>query len=799
MVSILEKKMNNYKVVKRSGETVPFQIDKIRTMIEWALKGTDLASLKLESNMEMVFKSKMTSKEIHQSLINAALRLTSLEEPEWSNIAAKLKVVSLYKDASQARDYNKFGYDNYPRFLKQAWKLNVYDNLLKEKYNEEELKIAGKFIKPEYDYLFDFAGINALDHKYLMKHDGKVFELPQEAFLTISLYIEQNQPKEVRLEKVLDTYTKIATRKISLATPILLNLRKPNGNLSSCFITAMDDDLLSIYYVLEQCARISQNGGGVGINISRVRSLGGFIQGHKNASGGVIPWTRLINNTAVAVNQLGKRPGAMTVSLDIWHRDIENFLETQTENGDLEMKAMAINPQIVIVDEFMKRVEDNDVWYMFDPNEIKTKFGQDMVLLWGDNFSKFYNKLVKAIEDEAEKAEVSIKKSYGREFVERWNTVVNDKNKSKLPELVNKVKAKDLIKHIMKVWVETGRPYISFKDTINRYNPNKDSGIILGGNLCMESFSNTSPSTVVKDYFDPKSGKVVREISPGDLHTCNLCSVNMAFTEDHELESVCSTSVRILDNLIDFTTAPVQEGMLHNNKYRTIGVGFMGYADYTVKKGIPYSKSAELADEVFENIAYYCTMASVELAKERGSFDSYEQSEYKKGILLGKDKAWFKKNTKDSARWVKLLDLIKEHGIRNSQITAIAPNSSTSLLQGCTASILPIYGKFYMDNGKTTVPITPPFIKEGFWLYQENKNIDQRIVIEVTSKIQKWIDTGISMELLVNPNLDYVDAKYIYQLFIDSWKKECKTIYYVRCIQTSSESKPEEDCASCAG
>lgn len=790
---------NDYKVVKRSGEVVPFQIEKIRKVIQSAVQGLDVNPLQLESSLEMNLKAKMTSKEIHQSVINTALKLTSVDAPEWTIVAARLKVLSLYKDASQARDYTKFGYDNYLRFLKQAWKLKIYDEQLKEKYSDEELKEAGKMINPEYDRLFDFAGINSLDHKYLMRYDGKVFELPQEMFLTIALYIEQNQPKKERMAKVLDTYEKIATRKISLATPILLNLRKPNGNLSSCFITAMDDDLLSIYYVLEQCARISQNGGGVGINVSRIRSLGSFIQGHKNASGGVVPWIRLINDTASAVNQLGKRPGAMTVSLDIWHRDIENFLELQTENGDQRTKAMDIHPQVVIVDEFMKRVEENDYWYMFDPHEIKTKFDKDLVTLWGDDFSKFYNKLISLVEKELDKNEISHQRSSGKEFESKYEQVINDESKKRLPELVKKIKAKELLKHIMKTLVETGKPYISFKDTINRYNPNKDSGIILGGNLCMESFSNTSPSKVLKDFVD-KDGSILRKVIPGDLHTCNLCSVNMAFTEDHELEDVCATSVRILDNLIDFTTAPVQEGMLHNNKYRTIGVGFMGYADYTVKKGIAYSQSAELANSIFEDIAYYCTKASMNLAKERGSFETFEQSEYKKGIILGKNKEWFSKNAKSSERWIQLIKDIKEFGIRNSQITAIAPNTSTSLLQGCTASILPIYGKFYMDNGKTTVPIVPPFIKGNMWKYQENKNIDQKHVVEVTSQIQKWIDTGISMELLLNPNLEYVNATYFYNLILSAWKKECKTIYYVRSIQKGNDlEKGDESCASCAG
>lgn len=790
---------NIYKVVKRSGEIVSFEPEKIKNVISWASVNLDINPEKLEANMTMVYKSKMTSMEIHNSIINSALRLTSMEEPEWSNVAARLKILAMYKEASQTRDYSSFGYDTYTRFLNQAIKSKLYDSKVKDLYSLEEFKIAGKFIKPEYDLLFDFAGINSLDSKYLIKKDNKIFELPQEAFLTMALYIEQNQPKDIRLEKVRDTYTKIATKKISLATPILLNLRRPDGNLSSCFITAMDDDLLSIYYVLEQAARISQNAGGVGINVSRVRSKGSPIQGVKNASGGIIPWIKLINDTAVAVNQLGKRPGAMTVSVDIWHRDLEQFLELQTENGDPRMKAFDVFPQVVISDEFMKRVENDDYWYMFDPTEIKNKFGKELVMLWGEEFSKTYNKLVSTIEAELEKSGISYKKSMGKEFENKLSKALADSNNySKVPELVSKVKAKELLKHIMKSCVETGMPYISFKDTINKYNPNQDSGVILGGNLCMESFSNTSPSVVKKDYVNEK-GEIIRTVIPGDLHTCNLASVNLAFTEDEEMDEVCAAGVRILDNLIDFTTAPIQEGMLHNNKYRTIGLGFMGYADYCAKKNVPYAKSSELANELFERLALYSTRASMQLAKERGSFDAYNESQYKKGIILGKDKKWFNENSKLALEWNELIDQILEFGIRNSQITAIAPNTSTSLLQGCSASVLPVYGKFYMDNGKTTVPITPPFIKNYAWFYQENKNIDQRKVVDVISNIQRWIDTGISMELLLNPNHDYVNAKYYFQLIMDAWKKECKTIYYIRSIQKGSDiEKGEEGCVSCA-
>lgn len=793
-------KINNYKVIKRSGEVVPFEVNKIRNVIEWAVKGLGLNPIQLESNLEMIFKAKMSSIDIHNTIIDTALKLTSIEEPEWRIVASRLKVLSLYKDASQSRDYASFGYDSYYRFVNQAVKLGLYDDVIVKKYTSEELKSASKFLNPDFDLDFDYAGMNLMSKRYLVQHDNKVFELPQEAFLSIALLIEQDQDKEIRLKRVEDTYLKLASRKISLATPILINLRRPNGNLSSCFITAMDDSLKSISYVEEQVGFISQAGGGVGVNLSRVRSKGSYIQDVKGASGGVIPWIKIINDKAVGVNQLGKRAGAVTVSLDIWHRDVEDFLELQTETGDERRKARDIFPQVVIPDEFMRRVENDDFWFLFDPNDIKKKFGIDLVQIWGNEFDKKYFKLIDLIETTLDENKISHKRSHGTEFSEKWESILDDQNKKKLPEFVSKVKAKELLKLIMKTQVETGMPFISYKDTINKANPNKDVGTILAGNLCMESFSNTSPSEVLGSVYDEEEKIIKRKINPGDLHTCNLASINMSITEDDEIESVSSTTVRILDNLIELTTVPVFEGQLHNKKYRTIGVGFMGYADYVVKKGKSYAMSKELASDIFERYAMACTKASILLAKERGSFDLYEQSEYAKGIILSNKRSWYKKNSKYSNQWMEVFDLLEKYGIRNSQLTAIAPNSSTSLVQGCTPSILPIFGKFYMDSSSTTVPIMPPFIKENLWLYTENKNIDQRKVISIVAEIQKWIDTGISMELILNPNLDFVNARYFYELILNSWKEGCKTIYYVRSIQKNGDlDKGEEACASCAG
>ena len=495
---------------------------------------------------------------------------------------------------------------------------------------------------------------------------------------------------------------------------------------------------------------------------------------------------------------MGKRAGAFTLSVDAWHCDVLDFLEIQTENGSLSRKAFEIFPQIVIADEFMKRVESNDYWYFFDPYEIKKKFNIDLVSIWGEEFSKKYNHLISLVESNLDSFKIKHQRSVGEKFEDQLKAIINDENKEKMPTLVKKIKAKELLLHIMKVAVETGMPFLSFKDTINKYNPNMNSGVILAGNLCMESFSNTSPSKVHEDYYDKKENVIVRKITPGDLHTCNLASINLAHTPEEEYEDVARTSVRILDNLIDLTTAPIIEGFLHNDKYRTIGVGFMGYADYLAKRNIQYEKSSQEADRLFEKFALYCTRASMELSKERGSFKDFENSQYTKGIILGKNKTWFKKNSELHKEWCQLIDDIKKYGIRNSQLTAIAPNTSTSLLQGATASILPIYGKFYTDNGKTTVPITPPFIKNH--MYKENKVIDQRKLIDVVSHIQKWIDTGISMELILNPNLENVDAKHFYNMIMDAWKKECKTIYYIRSVQKGSDlEKGEESCASCAG
>lgn len=759
--------MENQKITKRNGAEAAFDQAKITATVERALAGFELDKNKLLETIPNFFKNGMPASEINKALILNALNLTSVLEPDWKNAAGRLRLFDLYKDVKNDRRTNQAVPYDYEKFLDFAVANGIYDPVITEKYNPEEIKQAASFINPAFDLVYDYAGINLLIKRYLCEFGDRIVELPQEMFLTIALLIEQNEDRSIRMSQVKDTYEKLADRKISLGTPLLMNLRRPNGNLSSCFITVMDDNRDSIFYVIDQISAISKFGGGVGVNISRVRCKGARIKGIKNSSGGVIPWIRIINDTAVAVNQQGKRKGAVTVSLDMWHLDIENFLELRTENGDQRMKAYDIFPQVVIPDLFMKKVENNEKWLLVDPHEVREKYGREIADLWGEEFENLYNQLY------------------------------FDAGFGKL-EMFKFVDAKELLKRLMKSQVETGMPYIAFKDTLNRYNPNKHDGVIVGTNLCTESHSNVRPTK-----FSPKrieDGKIISEAYDGLVHVCNLVSVNLAnIDDDRELESVCRTSVRILDNAIDFTTVPVPEGSLHNQRYRTIGIGAMGLADMLAKNNVPYINSADFVDDLFEKMAIYNIQASIDAAQKKGTFGAYEGSDWSKGLIFGKRQIWFNANSKYKDRWNKIFADLAKYGIRNSQISAIAPNTSSSLIQGCTASVLPIYSKFFVEtHGKGSIPNCPPYIRDKFWFYQENRNIDQRKIIEVMSRINKWIDTGISVELMYNLNRD-IRAKDIYDTIMDAWKKDIKTLYYTRTIQKDGSSAAKEECVSCAG
>ncbi len=735
------------RVIRRDGSTTSLNIGKIRDVVEWACEGKKVNSIALEAGLTTRLRDGITTREIQDNLINCALEMCSPEEPDWRYVAGRLHIWSLWKDTLVVRGYQ---YGNYEKTVKTQVKNRLYDERILI-YSEAELKEAGSWINPDWDIDYDYAGALLITSRYLLKN-----ELPQEALLTCSLLLAIVEEPANRLHWAKKFYQAIAQRKISLATPILANLRTPKGSLTSCFILSIDDSLESIFDEITNAARISKNGGGVGVNVSRIRATGSWVMGKANASGGIIPWIKLLNDTAIAVNQGGRRAGAVTIGVDIWHLDVPEFLEMQTENGDQRRKAYDVFPQLVITDEFMRRVINKAEWTLVDPYEVRNKLGIELAELWGEEFEEAY-RLVEA-------------------------------NLDKEILLYKKINARDLFKTIMRSQVETGMPYIAFKDTINRANPNKHDGYIPGVNLCTESFSNVTPDKTA--------------------HCCNLVSLNLANIDKEEIESNCQIAVRILDNTIDITNPPFDNAKNHNDKYRTIGVGAMGLADWLAKRKLSYNNLSEISN-LFEEIGYWCTYSSMELAKERGAYQAFLGSEWSQGKLIGaKPVAWFLNNAVQPQRWQQLATDIQRFGIRNSHITAIAPNTSSSLVQGCTASVLPVYSRFFYDKwAKGTVPIAPPFIEEAFWFYPENKNLEQQQVVKAIATMQEWIDTGISMELLFNLNEGVyfpeepnrcLTAKDIFDTLVMAWELGCKAIYYIRTVQKDNFRESDDSCSSCA-
>lgn len=746
-LSIATTPSKDIKVIKRDGSFAPLDVSKIREVVNWACEGMEANPITLEAGLTTRLRNGVTTREIQDNLINCALELCSPSDPDWRYVAGRLQIWSLWKDTLVRRGYE---YGDYCRTVHNKVEQGQYDVRILT-YSVEELQEAGTWINPEWDKDYDYAGAVLLSKRYLLPH-----ELPQEALLTCALLLAIVEKPENRLFWARKFYQAIAERKISLATPILANLRIPNGSLSSCFITAMDDNLESIFDTIKDAARISKNGGGVGTNVSRVRATGSWVMGKQNTSGGVIPWIKLLNDTAIAVNQGGRRAGAITVSLDIWHLDVLEFLEMQTENGDQRRKAYDIFPQLVIPDEFMRRVINREDWTLVDPYEIRKKLGIELAETWGESFEKAYQNIEDNLDTEI--------------------------------TLYKKVNARELFKLMMRSQVETGMPYLWFKDTSNRANPNQHEGYIPGGNLCQESWSNVKPGE--------------------EAHTCNLDSLNLANIESEELPEICEIAVRILDNTIEITNAPFEASKHHNQKYRTIGVGAMGLADWLAKRQLTYNHLTEIS-HLFEDIGFYCTKTSMELAKERGFYPAFQGSSWSQGKLIGaKPVEWFLQHAYQKERWQQLSLEIQQYGIRNSHITAIAPNTSSSLVQGCTASILPCYSRFFYDKwAKGTVPIAPPFLRDHFWFYPENKSLNQQIVVKAVATVQQWIDTGISMELMFNLNEGIyfpdepdraIKAKDIYETLVLAWQKGCKAVYYVRTVQRDSFKEADDSCVACA-
>ena len=750
-------------VTKRDGRIEEFNVQKIKDIVSFAVKGLGVSSVELESNLQTKFKNKIKTSDIQSELVNTAVSLTSVEDPDWALVAGRLEMYSLLRDIykNTKYDYNSSLYEIISKMVKDGY----YDSVILKEYTREEIDKISEFIDPSRDWILPISSVKSLRKKYLISSKKAIIELPQVANIVTCMFLNINEPKGVRIKRVEEDYNAVSLLKISLATPFKANLRKPKANLSSCFVLEIDDNTESITKTLGDIALISKNGGGVGIYLGRIRPSNSFIRNYPGANK-INSWTKIINDVIVSFDQGGVRSGAATVSLDIWHKDILDFIEMRTENGgDVRLKCFDIFPQVILYKKFFDELVSDGEFPLLDRKTIMEELKVDPVNL--------------------------------QEFNDNYDLI---KEKVKEGKLYNcsLIKAKDLWKRILSVYIETGSLYLTHKDNVNRTNPFLESGkIINSANLCLESFSLTRPSSDFKTEYNPETEKAEITFTPGRYHTCNLISLNVSEMSIKEIEKYSRQAVRMLDNAIDLTKVPVIEGNLNSKETRVIGVGLLGVADYMARNKLDYIKNPEEVERIFECVSYNTLKSSIELAKEKGSFPLFEESCFKNGIFLGKTGEELSKESVNQYDWTSLLEDAKK-GVRNAMLMAVAPNTSTSLLCGSSASYLPVFNKFnYETLADMNVPVVPKYLKERFWYYKESINIPVKDIINLTNQVTKWVDTGISCELVITPQKDNI--KDISSSLISSFNSNLKTLYYNRTIDLEAGTKDGHSyCVSCA-
>ncbi|MEH7604923.1 ribonucleoside-diphosphate reductase subunit alpha [Priestia megaterium] len=703
-------------------------------------------------------KENMTDEKVANVLILAALERISMEEPDWTYVAADVYLNELYRKAADNRGYDKKEkYGSFYQLIQELTKIGIYNKQLLKTYTEEEINEIASVIIPERDRLFTYIGLLTLADRYLAtSHDKRVYELPQERFLIIAMTLMSQEKKENRTALVKEAYWALSSLYMTVATPTLSNAGKSYGQLSSCFIDTIDDSLRGIYDSNTDLATLSKNGGGIGVYLGHIRSRGSDIKGFKGVSSGTIPWMKQLNNTAVSVDQLGQRQGAIAVYLDVWHKDIFSFLDARLNNGDERQRTHDLFTGVCLPDLFMEKVEAREDWHLFDPHEVRT--------LMGYSLEDFYD------EEEGSGS-----------FRTRYAECVNNEQLSR-----ETVPAIEIFKRIMLSQLETGTPYMFYRDTVNRANQNRHEGMIYCSNLCTEITQNQSTTVVTEEITE--DGKIIITKNPGDFVVCNLSSINLAraVTED-VLERLIPIQVRMLDNVIELNDLPVLQAKLTNQKYRAVGLGTFGWNHLLALKKIAWETDEAVAycDELYEQIAYLTVQASMNLAKEKGAYPLFKGSDFESG-------AYFKTRKYTSEAWSELRNEVQNNGIRNGYLMAVAPNSSTSIIAGSTASIDPIFRKFYSEEKKNyKIPVTAPDLSPATnWYYKSVYLIDQHWSIKQNAKRQRHIDQSISFNLYVQND---IRAKELLDLHMTAWKEKLKTTYYVR----STSSEVIEECESC--
>ena len=717
---------------------------------------------KLLEALNLIIRDGMSEKHIRKSLIQVALELTTDMEPNWQFAASKIYTYELYDEVRENRGLNSSEdlYKNYYDFISQLTDRGLYGKYILDNYTKEDILELEKTIKPERDFLFNYSGINLLSKRYLVQdYNRNPVELPQQMFMGIAMHLAIPEDKSKRVYWAKRFYDVLSSLKATMATPTMSNARKPFYQLSSCFIDTVEDSLEGIYKSLDNFAQVSKFGGGMGIYMGKVRALGSSIRGFKGASGGIIPWVKLFNDTAVAVDQLGVRNGSVAIWLDAWHKDIPEFLQIRTNNGDDRKKAHDVFPGLCYPDLFWKLAENNidSDWYMMCPHEIKEIKGY------------------------------SLEDFYGDEWEEKYYECVNDERIDK-----RVMSVKDIVRLIIKSAAETGAPFAFYRDTVNKMNPNKHNGIIYSSNLCTEIMQNMSPMEINKSEIINEDGSciVTQNIIPGDFVVCNLSSVvlgNIDVCSEEEVEYVVETQIRAMDNVIDLNYYSVPFAEVTNKKYRAIGLGTSGYHHMLANNRIHWTeeKHKDFADEVYERINYYAIKASMKIAKEKGAYNLFKESDWDNG-------EYFELRGYKDEKWCALRKEIKENGMRNGYLLAVAPNGSTATIAGTSEGIDPVMARFYLEEKKgSIIPKTAPDLNDdNYWYYNPAYNIDQGWSVQMNGIRQRHIDQGQSFNLYITNNYT---MRQIMNLYIEACKCGVKSIYYVR-----SKSLEVTECESCS-
>lgn len=733
------------------------KLDELLRIVQSDFNDESYSLSALQAKFDSFYKPSMNKEECYAALVKAAVELTTPEAPNWEFIASRLLNYSFQNNLTNVM--NKYGITCLYEKIRYMCDKGLYGDYILTHYSRIEIDEAEGFIVKDRDKLFTYSGLDLLLKRYVIHdHNHVPLETPQEMFMGIALHLCMNEKMD-RMKWVKRTYDMLSRLEVTMATPTMSNARKPYHQLSSCFIDMVPDSLDGIYRSLDNFAKVSKLGGGMGMYFGKVRATGSAIRGFKGAAGGVIRWIRLVNDTAVAVDQLGMRQGAVAVYLDVWHKDLPEFLQLRTNNGDDRMKAHDVFPAVCYPDLFWKLADENidAPWHLMCPHEILAVKGY------------------------------SLEDYYGEEWEKRYYDCVNDSHISK-----RTVSVKDIVRLVLRSAVETGTPFAFNRDTVNRMNPNGHAGMIYCSNLCTEIAQNMASIEYVSTNISVENGDTVllTTTRPGDFVVCNLASLslgNLPLEDDEYMQRTIETAVRALDNVIDLNFYPLEYAKLTNHKYRSIGLGVSGYHHMLAKRNIKWESEEHLkfVDEVFERINFAAIKADNALAIERGAYKLFDGSDWQNGD-------YFKKRGYTSEKWKDLQRSVCEYGMRNAYLLAVAPTSSTSVLSGTTAGIDPVMKRFYLEEKKGSMlpRVAPELSINTWWYYKPAHTIDQTWSIKAAGVRQRHIDQAQSMNLYITNEFT---MRQVLNLYIEAWKAGVKTIYYVR-----SKSLEVEDCDSCS-